>query len=144
MYAKPRVKPVVAPSAVAEVLVEVIDGHHAHAAGQAVVQFLANAAFKHLHNVGDGWVVGHGFLWMTRVFLRCSQEFPQCSRVFRRAPRKILRRAAVQLLCLCLYLVKASFRECAYTSTPLMINFVKGRWGGFMGLMSLFLSGSCA
>lgn len=65
-YAKPRVQPIVAPSAVAEVLVEVVDGHHAHAAGQAVVQFLAHAAFKHLHNVGDGWVVGHGFVEMTR------------------------------------------------------------------------------
>ena len=32
VYAKPRVKPIVAPSAVAEVLVEVVDGHHAHAA----------------------------------------------------------------------------------------------------------------
>ena len=95
VYAKPGVKPIVAPSTVAEVLVKVVDGHHAHAAWQAAVQFLANAAFKHLHNVGDGWIVGHGFLWMTRVFLRCSQEFPQCSRVFRRAPRKILRRAAV-------------------------------------------------
>ena len=95
VYAKPRVKPIVAPSAVAEVLVKVVDGHHAYAAWQAVVQFLAHAAFKHLHNVGDRWIVGHGFLWMTRVFLRCSQEFPQCSRVFRRAPRKILRRAAV-------------------------------------------------
>ena len=63
-YAKPGVKPTVAPSAVAEVLVEVVDSHHTHAAGQSVVQFLANAAFKHLHNVGDGWVVGHIF-WMT-------------------------------------------------------------------------------
>ena len=66
VYAKPRVKPIVAPSAVAEVLIEVVDGHHAYAAWQAVVQFLAHAAFKHLHNVGDGWVVGHKFVEMTR------------------------------------------------------------------------------
>lgn len=59
-------KPIVAPSAVAEVLVKVVDGHHAHAAWQAVVQFLANASLKHLHNVGDGWIVGHGFVEMTR------------------------------------------------------------------------------
>ena len=64
MYAKPRVKPIVAPSAVAEVLVEVVDGHHAYAAWQAVVQLLAHATLKHLHNVGDGWVVGHGFVGM--------------------------------------------------------------------------------
>lgn len=66
MYAKPRVKPIVAPSAVAEVLVEVVDGHHAYAAGQSVVQLLAHATLKHLHNVGDGWVVGHKFVEMTR------------------------------------------------------------------------------
>ena len=32
------------------------------AAWQAVVQLLAHTAFKHLHNVGDGWIVGHGFV----------------------------------------------------------------------------------
>ena len=66
VYAKPRVKPTVAPSAVAEVLIEVVDGHHPHAAWQAVVQLLAHATLKHLHNVGDGWVVGHKFVEMTR------------------------------------------------------------------------------
>ena len=64
VYAKPGVKPIVAPSTVAEVLVKVVDGHHAHAAWQTGVQFLAHAAFKHLHNVGDGWVVGHVFVGM--------------------------------------------------------------------------------
>ena len=64
VYAKPRVKSIVAPPAVAEVLVEEVDGHHAHAAWQTGVQFLAHAAFKHLHNVGDGWVVGHVFVGM--------------------------------------------------------------------------------
>ena len=59
-------QPIIAPSALSEVLVEVVDGHHAHAAWQAVVQLLANAALKHLHNVGDGWVVGHVFVEMIR------------------------------------------------------------------------------
>lgn len=90
-YAKPRVKPIVAPSAVAKVLVEVVDGHHAHAAWQAVVQFLAHAAFKHLHNVGNGWVVGHG-LHFVDIWGFFAQQFTRRLEISTRRVRISTRR----------------------------------------------------